>query len=55
MSVESTVYSPNPAISLSHLIESAHGADLELRAFSIQDESILHPAGNAEAPFYDAS
>jgi hypothetical protein len=53
MSVESTVYSPKLAISLSQLIESARGADIELRAFDPED-STLHPAGNAEAPLCDA-
>jgi hypothetical protein len=34
MSIESTVYSPKPALSLSQLIESARGGDLELRALN---------------------
>jgi hypothetical protein len=54
MSVESTVYSPRPAISLSQLIEAARGAEIELRAFDAHDDSSLRPAADAEAPLDDA-
>ena len=54
MSIESTVYTSQPAMSLSQLIESARGADFELRAFAPHHHSTLQPAGDVEAPLYDA-
>lgn len=53
MSIESTVYSPNPAISLSELIASARTEGVEVRAYD-EALSTFVPAAEADESLYDA-
>src|SRR4051812_14497356 len=53
MSIESTIYSPGPAISLSQLREAALQTGVELRAFD-PDDTTYRLVSNTEIPLDDA-
>lgn len=53
MSLESTVYSLQPAISFLQLVSCARDAGIELRAIEPEDSALLRPIRSAEAPLYN--
>lgn len=52
MSIESTIYTQQPALSVAQMTEIGHRGGLELRAYDPEDAA-FSAAGDADAPLYE--